>query len=69
MWLWICMSFVVKKDQVKTNVFSFEVNSKRGRVLNGSLICDYTTWFRSSSYDIYTLYNQDRQPSGSGQAF
>lgn len=49
------MSFVVKKAQVITNVFSFKVNSERGRVLNGSVICDYAGWLRSSLYDMYTL--------------
>lgn len=47
MCLWICMSFVVKKAQVKTNVFSFKVNSERGRVSYGSVICDYTAWLGS----------------------
>lgn len=55
MWLWICMSFVVKKARVKTNVFGFKVNSEGGRVSHGSVICDYAAWLRSSFYNMYTL--------------
>lgn len=39
--LWICVSFVVKKAQVETNVSSFKVKSESGRVSYGSVICDY----------------------------
>lgn len=48
MWLWICMSFVVKKARVRTNVFGFKVNSEGGRVSYGSVICDYAAWLGSS---------------------
>lgn len=55
MWLWICMSSVVKKLRVKTNGFGFKVNSERGRVSYGSVICDYTAWLGSSACDMCCL--------------
>lgn len=55
MWLWICKSFVVKKAQVETNVFSFKVNSEGGRVSYGSVICDYAAWLGFSLWNMYAL--------------
>lgn len=45
------MSFVVKKAQVETNVFSFKVNSEGGRVSYGSVICDHSGPF-SNMYTV-----------------
>lgn len=54
------MSFVVKK--VETNVFSLKVNSERGRVAHGSVICDYAVWLGSFFCHMYTLQSGQMAP-------